>query len=198
MTLGYVRRVGPERFRAELFGGSVHYDGGVQYYDGTTEPLSSHTNYLGLRGEYDLLLEPDWLPRASFFLGIGSRFWFRDLVDDVTESGAWVEGYQETWWTVYPYIGIEKRRVLQSGAEFYGSGRIGLTALTYEHVSLDDVTLYPRMGLTGQLEGGLRGRNLFLAAMVEVMTWEESAVARDLLQPRSVMFTAGMRAGFSF
>jgi len=198
VTLGYVRRIGPERFRIELFGGDVHYQGFAQYDDGTLETLSSSTGYLGVRGEYDLLFEPEWLPKLTFFIGIGTRFWVRDLRDGITDLGEPVIGYQETWWTIYPYFGLEKRRVLRDGIEFYGSGRIGFTAVTYQHVSLDDTTLYPRPGITGQMEFGLRGRRVFLSAFFEAMAWGESAVVRDALQPDSTMLTIGLRAGFCF
>ncbi len=80
-TLGYVHRRGPERFRFELFGGSIHYDGEAMFDGGGTEPLTSTTDILGVRGEYDFLIEPEILPRLSFFLGIGTRIWVRDLQD---------------------------------------------------------------------------------------------------------------------
>jgi hypothetical protein len=198
MTLGYVRRVGRERFRGEVFGGNIGYEGGVDYEDGTSELLKSHTDYLGVRGEYDLLFEPDVWPDVSFFVGIGSRFWFRDLPDDYTASGVLVWGYEETWWTLYPYVGMERRRTLDDGLEFFFSGRIGSTVLTYQHVTWNDVTLYPKLGITGQLELGLRGRHLFLASFFEGLTWGESNIRRDSLQPTSRMVTVGLRAGLSF
>ena len=198
ITLGYVRRSGCERFRGAVFGGNIGYQGGVDYEDGSSELLSSHTDYVGVRAEYDLLFEPDWCPAVSFFVGIGSRFWFRDLPDDYTDSGTLVWGYEETWWTFYPYIGLERRRTLDDGLEFFFSGRIGSTVLTYEHVTWNNVTLYPKLGITGQLELGLRGRHVFLASSFEGMTWGESNVRRDSLQPISRMVTVGLHAGLSF
>ena len=99
---------------------------------GNVEPLSSHTNYLGVRGEYDLLFEPELLPSLTFFTGIGTRVWNRDLPDDFTASGTFVAGYQEFWWTVYPYLGMETRRDLHKGIEFYSMECLGLTAITLE------------------------------------------------------------------
>lgn len=197
-TLGYVRRNGPERWRAELFGSSVNYYGGAQGNDGTMAPLKSITNYMGVRGEYDLLYDPDWWPAASLFVGIGTRFWFRDLPDAYTAAGDLVWGYQETWWTIYPYIGLERRRMISDNFEFYISGRIGTTALTYQHVTWNDVVLYPKIGITGQVEVGLRGPHLFLTTYFEGLTWSESAVVRDSLQPTSQMVLVGLRSGFSF
>jgi hypothetical protein len=198
VALGYMRRVGRERFRAEMFGGSVNYRGAIQYWDGSQEPLASHTNYLGVRGEYDLLFEPEAMPNTTFFLGVGTRLWVRDLPDAFTTSGELVQGYQETWWTTYPYLGCETRRRRTPGLEPFGSARIGCTAVTFEHATLDDLRLYPKAGLIGQLEGGVRTQNLLLSAFFEAMSWEESATVRYACQPRSVMFTAGMRFGWSF
>lgn len=198
-TLGYVRRIGIERFRGELFGGSMRYDGSAQFDDGTLEPLKSDTNYLGVRGEYDLLLEPDSWPAVSFFAGIGTRFWIRDLPDGTTTLGNPVMGYQETWWTIYPYLGMENRRTLQSGFEFYSSGRIGFTAVTYQFASLTDSgALYPRPGIMGQVECGIRSRHLFLSANFEAMAWGRSPEVRGALQPDSRMYTVGLKTGFNF
>jgi hypothetical protein len=198
VTIGYQRRVGRERFRFELFGGDIHYDGGAQYDDGTSEPLSSRTGYLGVRGEYDLLFEPDCWPAVSLFVGFGTRLWARDLRDGVTDSGVYVWGYQETWWTVYPYLGLEKRRIPGGGPEFFWGGRIGCTPLNYEYVSWYGTALYPRIGITGQVEAGYRGQWLSLAAYFEAMTWSESAVAQGILQPASSMLTIGLKAGVTF
>jgi hypothetical protein len=199
LSVGHVFRYGPERFRVELFGGTMHYDGCGQYNNGVTEPFSDgRTGYIGVRGEGELLIEPDWWPKTSFFLGVGSRFWVRDLKDGYSDYGNPIWGYQETWWTIYPYIGMEKKRTIHEGLEFYAGGRVGLTAATYQHVAFDDVSLYPKAGLIGQLEGGIRGQSLFLSAFFESMSWGESDEVRGYLQPASTMLTLGIRAGFTF
>lgn len=197
-TLGYMHRFGPERVRVEMFGGEMNYKGFGQFDDGTLDPLSSKTNYLGARAEYDLLLEPDWASWATFFLGVGTRFWFRDIKDGISQGGYLITGYEEFWWHVYPYLGFEKRRVPTSGTEFYWSGRIGMTPLNFERVSYFDVTLHPRTGITGQLEVGLRNQNCFAAAYFEGATWHESLEVEGSLQPNSQMTTFGLKAGFCF
>lgn len=198
ITLGYVRRNGPERFRAELFGGDVTYKGGAQFEDGSFEAYTAGTNYLGCRGEYDLLFQPAVWPNTLFFLGVGSRFWFRDLPDAVTPSGAGVQGYQETWWTIYPYLGMEFKQPLSFGPELYGAGRVGVTAITYEHATFNDAILYPKPDMTGQVEMGLRSRSLSVAAFFETMNWRASALVRDSYQPDSRMYTLGGRFAYRF
>jgi hypothetical protein len=198
ITVGYTRRIGPERFRLEAFGGSMHYKGFGQFDDGTLDPLSSTTDYFGMRAEYDLLFEPDWTPQLSYFIGVGTRFWVRDILDGVSQSGYLITGYEEFWWTVYPYIGFEKRRVPGRGTEFYWMGRVGCTPLNFERVSYFQVTLHPKIGITGQFEAGVRGDNYFLSAFFEGTTWGESSIVDDTLQPKSQMTTIGLKAGLSF
>ncbi|MGD0283944.1 MAG: hypothetical protein ABSB95_16555 [Dissulfurispiraceae bacterium] len=202
LTLGYMRRIGIERFHVAVFGATMRYQGYGQFEndDGSyyTEPLSSATGYLGALGEYDLHIEPDCCPDISFFVGIGTRFWIRDLKDGVSDYGNPVPGYQETWWTIYPYLGLEKKRLLNGGWEFYYAGRIGCTAMTYQFASIGYVPLYPKAGLTGQLEIGLRGQTAFISAFTEIMTWSQSDVVEGYLQPNSQMLTFGIKTGFCF
>ena len=140
-TVGYLHRNGFERFRMELFGGTMAYDGGAQYDDGSGnevyEPYhqSNGTNYLGVRGEYDLLIEPACWSRVRAVVGVGTRFWIRDLHDAVTPSGDEVYGYQEDWWTFYPYIGLETKESDEPGWQFFASARFGLTPLTYQYAT---------------------------------------------------------------
>ena len=197
-TLGYVRRVGIERFRVELFGGDVHYGATVDLLDGSSEFLPSTTRYLGVRGEYDLLFEPEWLPRATLFVGVGTRLWIRNLKDEVLSTGDPIDGYDETWWTIYPYLGLETRHFRDEGLELFGMARIGCTPVTYEHATLLDVTVFPKIGITGQVECGLRTRRFHVCGFFEAMTWRESAAVRETFQPQSRMFTVGLKSGFSF
>jgi hypothetical protein len=197
LNLAYTHRTGIERFRLEMFGGSVNYSSDITLWDDSTDPLNSTTNYLGLGGQYELLIEPDAWP-MTFFVGIGTRFWCRDLPTDYSESGYPVVGYLETWWTTYPYIGVETRRRTDDGWGFYASGRIGCTAVNFEHVSYYDVTLYPKMGIMGDFEGGIRGQRVHLAAYFQAFNFNQSAVVWDTLQPTSTWLTVGLKAGFSF
>jgi hypothetical protein len=204
-TLGYLRRNGMERFRFELFGGTVAYDGAAQSWDEPDEPFhqSFGTNYLGLRGEYDLLIEPAGWPWLRYVCGIGTRFWIRDLRNGVTPSGATVIGYQETWWTVYPYLGLEVKNSNEPGPEFFGSIRLGATPLTYQRVTYFDTNSYPSCGITGQAEVGVRYERLSLSLCFEAMTWGKSGVIENAYeeftyQPASRMITIGGKVSYAF
>jgi hypothetical protein len=199
-TLGYEHRVERQRVRGELFGSTVNYVGSSQSSDPNVGdvPLHSATKYLGLRGEYEYLIEPEGTPAVSFFVGIGTRFWIRDMVDDYDDNGNFVQGYQETWWTIYPYLGIEKRRTHDAEIEFYYSARAGCTPITYERIEDFSTNLYPKTGLTCQLEAGIRGRRFQLAFYLEYMGWTQSDVVRDSLQPASTLTALGIKAGYCF
>jgi hypothetical protein len=197
-TVGYMRRVGIERFHAAFFGATMEYKGFGVFDDGSLEPLSSATGYLGALAEYDLHVEPDSWQTLSLFVGVGTRFWIRDLKDGITDLGNPSIGYQETWWTMYPYLGLEKKRSLSGGPEFYYAGRIGCTAITYQHATWGDTALYPKAGLTGQLECGVRGRSAFISIFSEVLSWRQSDIVANMLQPNSQLFTIGLKTGFCF
>jgi hypothetical protein len=125
--------------------------------------------------------------------------WVRDLPNAFTLDGGFVLGYQETWWTIYPYIGLESKPDRQAEIEWYGRSRIGLSALTLESVDVTPaVILYPRSGMTGQAEGGLRGQRLFAGAFFEFLGWSQSGVKRYTLQPDSKMLTVGLKTGVHF
>jgi hypothetical protein len=232
-TIGYTRRNGPERFRIEVFGGSVAYDGGAQWIDEEDvyhyQPyhLSNGTNYLGMRGEYDLLLEPSCWTNVRLVMGAGTRFWLRDLQDAVLPDSTPVSGYQETWWTFYPYVGVESKVLDQNAFHFVGAARVGLTAFTFQYADVPNLNavlenppgsapgspvmpnvypvygsvgsvVYPRIGVTGQAQLGVACRHFSLSAFTEVMTWGESAMVRGSLQPASVMFTVGGMVSYTF
>ncbi len=198
-TVGYQRQIGIERFRGELFGGVVDYDGYGQFGNGTLETLKSNTGYLGLRGEYELVLAPAaWQRHLEFLAGFGSRFWIRDLHDGTADDGTPVFGYQEDWWTFYPYLGMETNATLSSGLEFYTESRVGATVLTYDFASIGDRPLWPTPSVMANAEIGIRGSRFYAAVRAEVMRWEDSPIVQDAYQPRSTMYTVGGRLGVMF
>ncbi len=197
-TLGYARCSGADRFRAELFTGTMNYGG----TDWNGDPVDSITSYLGVRAEYEWLWDMSlrgW-PQTTLFAGLGTRFWIRDIKDGVVLSTNDISvGHQENWWTIYPYLGFEKRWPCNAGEEIYARGRIGCTAFTYQFLDIEEGTpLYPRPDVIGQIECGFRHDQVFIVACFEAMTWNASPTVRDWSQPRSQMFVTGLKLGLSF
>ncbi len=201
-TLGCSQCFGADRFRGEIFTGTMNFSGYDWFGTWFGSFVESHTNYLGVRGEYEWVwdLNLHGCPPATVFAGIGTRFWIRDIKDDwIPGPDSLSVGYQETWWTLYPYLGLEKRWPCNVGEEIYARGRLGCTVFTYEFFGgHGGVPLYPRPDLTGQVEVGFRHDQLFIAAYFEAMTWNESPTVRNAFQPLSQMFTTGLKLGLSF
>lgn len=57
---------------------------------------------------------------------------------------------------------------------------------------------YARCGLAGQMELGVRFQKCSVSAYLEGMTWGESPVVRDTLQPESRMLTVGGKLSYTF
>ena len=124
--MGYVRQSGVERFRIEMFGGTVAYDGSAEYQDqnGTWQDEPYHqsfgTNYLGCRGEYELLRRTRRLVADSAFSGRGNSVLDPKSPECHAPRRGPVAGYDETWWTFYPYVGLETRDSDEPGLKFLG------------------------------------------------------------------------------
>lgn len=196
VNLGYLRRTDAARFRAEFFGGAIHYDGAT--WDG--EPITATSDYLGFRVQYDLLVPLACDPHTAFTLGLGTRLWNRNLHDGQTILGDPVYGYDETWWSVYPVVGLETRRPLGATTELVASATLGWTGFTYQWISEFDASLYPKMGPMAQAEIGLQGPRLSIAASIEWMQWYASGFSGtpQVYQPESRMFTIGLSGGYRF
>ena len=202
-TLGYQRRVGWQRFRAELFGSRVYLPP-FKLADG--ERLARPVDYLGGRVEYDLLFEPVWAERVLFFGGIGSRFWLRDVVQQmpvfrqIGNVGTTIEepNVQQSFLTFYPYVGMETRRNADRTIEPYGRARIGLLALTYEHITVLERTFFREPGVTGQTELGVRGDRFFLSGYFEAFAWPRSNNGSAGNLTTMMLLTVGLKTGFNY
>lgn len=107
-------------------------------------------------------------------------------------------GYQETWWTFYPYVGLETKESSEPGPKFFGSVRVGATPLTYQHATFFDTTVFPRCGITGRMELGVRFQKFAMSAVVEGMSWGQSADVEGSFQPASRMLTVGGQISYAF
>ena len=196
-TVGYTRTGGEQRLRVELFGGVVSYHG--QTFGGNqTLYLNNQTTYYGGRIEYDLFFNMPNYQNGLWFLGLGTRLWHRSL-PSTTVDGTFVQGYGETWVTLYPYIGIETRHDPTRVCEFYGRTRIGITAYTHNHAGSPlNTGVQPLAGPTALLEEGIRWTNFSVSAWVEVFGFYASHSHNDLYQPTSTLLTLGAKAAYSF
>jgi hypothetical protein len=199
-TVGYTLTGGEQRFRAELFTGVVQYQGSTFGGSGPSLLLDNHTTYYGGRVEYDLFFNCPNNPNGLMFIGLGTRVWHRSLPSVTLPGNIFVQGYGETWVTLYPYIGVETRHDPCKTLEFYGRMRVGATAYTHNRAGIPlDETVIPRAGATALLEEGFRYRDFTATIWTEVFGFSQSHVnTQGYLQPMSTLLTVGAKAGYSF
>jgi hypothetical protein len=197
-TIGYQFRYDQRRVRGEIFGSQVNYGAPVRF--DPSDFVNAHTDYFGLRAEYEWLYSWEDYPNLTAFAGLGTRYWIRFIPADVSNNGVHFRDTEEQWWTIYPYLGLESNRKLKNGPVLYSMTRVGLTAITWEWA--DSTIVYPRPGVTEQIEDGIRWTHLYLAAFFEGMAWNvsETVYSRPWLikQPTSAMYTIGLKAGYCF
>jgi len=199
-TLGYTRTGGEQRFRAEIFGGTVQYQGAALLNNGTVVASSERIYYYGGRVEYDLFFNCPNHPNCLWFIGIGTRVWNRNLPNFTINPGnLLIEGLNQTWVTLYPYIGVETRHDPSRPVEFYGRMRVGLTAFTYMYENFPAGNgVYPLPGATALLEEGVRYHDFTLTGYAEVFGWAQSHISGGYFSETSTLLTIGAKAGYSF
>ena len=198
-TLGYTRTGGDMRFRAEIFGGVATYRGFGEESNGTFLPVNGQTTYFGGRGEIDFFCNMRNHPCTLFFFGLGVRCWDRQL-PSATVNGINFQGYTETWFTFYPYVGLETRYDPAKLWQFYGRTRIGVTAWNFNDAAAGG-------GRRNALSASRRERALgrrralnqwLITGYLETFGWARSGSHDGYLQPQSTMITVGVKAGWIY
>jgi hypothetical protein len=201
-TVGYTRTGGEQRLRVELFAGVEQYQGET-FGGGQTYQANNRATYYGGRIEYDLFFNLPNHPNGLLFLGLGTRVWHRGIPNATLPGNITALGYNDTWVTVYPYLGLETRHDPTKTLEFYGRMRVGVTAYTHNHHIVNDdpqdsAGLAPQIGATALLEEGVRYHNFTVTGWAEVFGFSRSDVNNGQLQPVSTLLTLGVKAGYSF
>jgi hypothetical protein len=157
---------------------------------------------MGVRTEFELLW--DWnherLPPSNCYVGLGTRFWIRDIKDSEFIPGFFTVGHQENWVTLYPYVGMEKCWHSRTACmDFFLSGRVGATAWTYQScASLGGPVHYPAACPIGLVELGFTYENLITSVSFEAMTWARSAAVGGESQPPSQLYMTGVKIGLRY
>ena len=220
-TLGFQFGIDTNRFRLELFCGDVGYsDDFTTPQTGTTSASnSSDTTYIGTRMEFERAFKFDAVPSLSFIAGVGTRLWSRAVYESFANvSNTPVTGYDEGWWTNYPYLGLETRRQPGATFEWYASAHVGVTAFTLESFAVRDgsfmlvsspsgtiitqqdgasTSAYPKPGMTESVELGIRYKLFNIAFCFDGLAWAQSSTTPPY-QPATQMYQFGLKAGACF
>ena len=164
------------------------------------DPLKTYTNHIGFRAEYDLAWALQCDPNSAVTVGLGTRFWNRSVQDGTTDSGIPVQGYDETWWALYPCVGLETRGPLGCFGQWFGSATLGVTAFTYEHVPVFSVELVSQARPLGTSGTRHPVQAILLSGFFQLMQFYASNVTGngDYFQPDSLMLIAGISGGVRF
>ncbi|MFH0953784.1 MAG: hypothetical protein V1873_05605 [Verrucomicrobiota bacterium] len=192
---------------AELFFGSVDYDGQTQ--EGV--PTTTTTDYAGLMGEgrlyrsfpagRDVTLTP--------FAGAGGRSWLRKINDGEHGVG---KGYEENWITLYALVGVSGQVKVAPKSELFG--RAALHLPVFNEVIIDwsslggpsDITVNPGKEFGLDLEAGLRVESFMASVFYETLDFSKSdgeaaligSVPSTVWQPKSEGRMIGLKAGLVF
>jgi hypothetical protein len=195
---------------AEIFGGSVDYDGQTQAGIAAT----STVDYFGLKLEGDVGVKFRMAER--FFLepfgGLGLRLWTRDINDGKTASGATTYGYREGWVTWHARLGLRGGVDISPKSRLFAEAGMKLpiynenTAYLAEKGIGPDVTMHPGKESSFFAETGLQASwfrgSLFYEGMrfsksSEVTTTDGSFIYTTW-QPRSEADIYGLKLGVVF
>lgn len=187
------------KFKGELFGGSVDYDGQTQ--EGT--PVKTDTDYFGFKLEGDSGYRFMIAEKSSLepFVGLGLRWWKRDIQS--TDEGI---GYEETWSSFYVRAGIYGDHMISGQAKVFLEGGAKFPLYTrnepdFSEFGLENPTLEPGSEVSLFAEAGLKWSKIKVAVFYEGMRFSESDLDdtyNAFYQPESKADMFGVNIGLSF
>ena len=199
------------KVRGELFGGQVDYDG--QTWGGV--PVKTNTNYLGFEIEGDAGWKFMVAEKTSVepFVGLGYRWWLRNLENAIAADGTAAIGYTENWRSLYARLGVRGDHNLSKHVRLFAEGGVRLPIQNKNTADLtvfglNEVTVEPGNKASVFAEAGLQFRFLKASVFYEGMRFSESPAvlvgvdpilgAMHVLQPESKADMFGARVGITF
>lgn len=192
------------RAKGELFGGEVGYNGTTQAPE--SEPIRTDVGYFGIREELDLGYRmQSGAFRLEPFAGLGHRWWLRDLQDTASADGSPVQGYTESWQTVYGRFGARGQTGVGSRIKVVAEGGVKYPFYTGNSVDFagsGKTTFHPEARWSGFAETGFSYRNLNMTLLYEGFRFGASPLKpiqnRYYFQPQSSSDIFGLRVGWTF
>ena len=206
--------------KGEIFGGNVDYDGQTQSTTDVTKdrrPAKTDVDYVGTRIEGDLGVRIGDETKGSVepFLGLGYRYWIRDINDTVAVSTTnmlfSVAGYTEKWQSLYTRWGLRGAYTFDEDFKFFAEA--GGKYPIYNENSVDyfsdgDVTIKPGKQFSPFAEAGFRIDRFRASIFYEGFRFSESPSvfagfdssgrAISLRQPKSESDIIGVTLGWCF
>ncbi|HBA89428.1 MAG TPA: hypothetical protein DCZ75_16020 [Geobacter sp.] len=190
--------------KGELFGGEVDYDGETQAPHSV--PVRTQVGYFGTTAQLDLGYRAETATlRGEPFVGIGHRWWLRDLQDTTSASGEPVSGYTESWQTLYGRFGARGRLILPRGVEVVAEGGAKYPFYTGNSVDFSSsgvTTFRPRPHWSAFAETGVTYRKARITLSYEGFRFNQSherlVQGKNYFQPKSSSDIFGLNLGWTF
>jgi hypothetical protein len=194
--------------KAELFVGDVDYDGQVQ----SGEAAKTTVTYVGVTLQGDLGRRFGESAYVEPFLGIGYRFWLRQIQDGRTASGQTAVGYTERWTSIYARLGLRGGVSISESAQVFAEAGVKLPYYNQNSVALSggnsqsDFSLRPGLQSSFFAELGVKMRRLKGSLFYDGMRFSRSnPILMDtadgvfvITQPQSTSDTFGLMLGVTF
>jgi hypothetical protein len=187
---------------AEIFGGTVDYDGQTQ----TGIAAKTDVDYFGLKLDGDIgrkfIISKQWFVEP--FGGLGLRLWIRDINDGVAANGTATYGYDEVWLTWNARLGLRGGVDISQGSRLFAE--VGVKLPLYNENTADlglDVTMHPGKETSYFAEMGaqLSGfRGILFYEGLRFSKSDEVAIAYGytVWQPKSEADIYGLKLGVVF
>lgn len=195
------------RPRGELFGGEIDYDGQTQ--DGI--PASTDTEYAGIKTEGDIgyLWGDPGKATVEPFVGLGWRYWERDIQSGVDQTGRYISGATEYYSIFYGRLGVRGDIALSEKVRMFLEGTVKLPIDNQEEAEdvctnygCYDVDLEPGKRVSYYAELGLKAAMFKVSAFYEGLRFSESDAetipGAIVWQPESEADIYGVNVGVSF
>lgn len=184
--------------RADGFLGRVDYDGRTFAGD----PIVENTDYLGVRGELDAVVEPGRTSAVRLHprFGIGARYWLRRLAKGDTDAG----GYDEGWFMLYARLGADLVWQPAPDTRFFIdiARRPAIYNRTWYNIRIQDeetFTLEPGRDWTWDVEAGWVTDRYRFSVFYETYAFKQSDSKLfpplEVFQPKSDGRSAGVQMG---
>lgn len=195
---------------AEIFGGTVDYDGQACDLFGTCQPATSKVDYFGIKLEGDVGRRFR-SARSSFiepFGGLGLRAWTRDINNGTAAGGSVTSGYTEDWITLHARLGVRGGVDFSSQKQVFAEVGVKLplynenTAYISDIGYGPDVTLHPGKQASFFAETGIKLSSVKASVFYDGLRFSQSSTVSNgviaAYQPKSTMDIYGVKLGVVF
>jgi hypothetical protein len=195
---------------AEIFVGTVNYDGHACDSFGNCQPAKTQVDYFGFKLEGDLGRR--FRPYEGLYLepfgGLGYRAWLRNIRNGTAADGSPTAGYMEDWKTFYARLGLRGGREFSEASRFFAEAGMKLPLYNENTAYLSkaglgsDVTFNPGKMVSYFAEAGVKINRFKWSLFYDGLRFSKSNTVQSGIylywQPKSTMDIYGLKLGYTF